>query len=278
LYSLPATKDTFINLEYFHKPLTDTKPKKIYPKKSLGQNYLIDENISKNIVGLFNVSRSDNVLEIGPGKGALTKYLTDKTNNLTVVEIDDNNCKILKENFPSLNVINEDFLKTKLSGDKSNRIIGNIPYNITSEIIFMLIDNRKFIKDALLMLQEEVAQRLASNPNSKEYGIPSVFVQAFSKPGLLFKVSKNCFYPKPKVDSRIIYLDFRQSMENKINNEVFFRKLVRAAFGNRRKTLHNSLKSINIETNNLKIDFDFGRRAETLSVEEFIFLSNNIDS
>lgn len=260
--------------------MTDIKQKKIYPKKSLGQNYLTDENICRNIVDSFNVVKNDNVLEIGPGKGALTKYLIEKTNNLKVVEIDDNNCKILHENFSDLNIINDDFLKINLDELSNNsllRIIGNIPYNITSEIIFMLIDNRKYIQDAQLMIQEEVAQRIIAKPCTKEYGIPSVLVQTFSMPRALFKVSKNCFYPKPKVDSRIIHLDFSHSEENKINDVLFFRKFVRAAFSHRRKTLHNSLKSISIETNTLKnIDFDFGRRAETLTVEEFIYLSNSI--
>jgi len=255
--------------------LTLTRPIKIYPKKSLGQNYLVDENISRNIVESFNILPGDKVLEIGPGKGALTKYLIEKTENLTVVEIDDNNCKILSEIFPNLNIIHNDFLKIDLK-DSQLRIIGNIPYNITSEIIFMLIDNRKFIKDAQLMIQEEVAQRLIAKPSSKEYGIPSVIVHSFSKPEMLFRVSKNCFYPKPKVDSRIVHIDFGNSMEDKINDAAFFRKFVRGAFSQRRKTLHNSLKSLGIDTNNTKIDFDFNRRAETLSVEEFISLSNNM--
>lgn len=259
--------------------MNGTKPIKIYPKKSLGQNYLTDENICRNIVDSFNISQGDIVLEIGPGKGALTKYLIEKTENLTVVEIDDNNCKILSETFPGLNIIHDDFLKINLekTGKESkSRVIGNIPYNITSEIIFMLIDNRKNIRDAQLMIQEEVAQRIIAKPSCKEYGIPSVLVQAFSKPEMFFKVSKNCFYPKPKIDSRIIHIDFSQNKEDKINDVVFFRKFVRASFSHRRKTLHNSLKSIGIETNLLKMDFDFGRRSETLSVDEFIYLSNEI--
>ncbi len=272
--------------------MTLSKTKKIYPKKSLGQNYLIDKNISKNIAALFNIHEKDNLLEIGPGEGALTKHLIQKTGNLTVVEIDSNNCKILNEYFAELKIINKDFLKINLndfySGSKL-RIIGNIPYNITTDIIFNLIDNRAIIKDALLMLQEEVAVRLAAKPGGKEYGIPSVLLQAFSKPELLFKVSRNSFYPKPKVDSRLIHIDFSQSREFRIADLKFFRKLVKAAFSTRRKTLHNSLKTIGVNTNNLTtlgdnpnngvgvlIDFDFTRRAETLSVDEFIYLSNII--
>jgi len=271
--------------------LNGTKPIKVYPKKSLGQNYLTDENICRNIVDSFNILQGDVVIEVGPGKGALTKYLIDKTKNLSVVEIDDNNCKILHEIFPGLNIIHEDFLKINLEEfckENKVRIIGNIPYNITSEIIFLLVDNRKYIKDAQLMLQEEVAQRIVAKPSCKEYGIPSVLVQAFSKPEMFFNVSKNCFYPKPKIDSRIIHIDFSYSKEAIINDVAFFRKFVRASFSHRRKTLHNSLKSIGIDTNLLTpliteegdgggviiSDFDFGRRAETLSVDEFIYLSN----
>lgn len=251
--------------------------KKIYPKKSLGQNYLTDENICKNIVDSFNISADDEVIEIGPGQGAITKYILEKTKNLTVVEFDRNNCAILKEKFPGLIIINIDFLKYVLNPqpqirNPKLRIIGNIPYNITTEIVFKLIDERAYIKDAQLMIQEEVAQRFAAKHGSKVYGIPSVFVQVFSEPKLLFKVSKNCFYPKPKVDSRVIQFDFSKSMENKINDITFFRKFVRTAFSTRRKTLKNSLSSLNLDLS--KADFDFTRRAETVSVNEFIELSN----
>ena len=248
------------------------------PKKSLGQNYLTDENISRNIVDAFNISPGDHILEIGPGKGALTKYILEKTNNVTVVEFDRNNCAILKEKFPELNIINRDFLKLDLgeligTGEKI-RIIGNIPYNITSPIIFKLVDDRAFIKDAQLMIQEEVARRITSPPNSKEYGIPSVIVNLFCSTKLLFKVSNQCFYPKPKVDSRIIYFDFSVSIEDKVKDVEFFRKLVKASFGTRRKTLRNCLKNIEVDVS--KTDIDLGRRAESLSLEEFITLSNQL--
>lgn len=261
----------------------------IHPKKYLGQNYLTDENISRNIVSSFNVKPDDAVIEIGPGKGALTKYIIEKTNNLIAVELDKNNCDILKNKFPKLILINKDFLTLDLNEILNKyfsrsaqlhklRIIGNIPYSITSGILFKLVDNRNIIIDAQLMIQEEVAQRITSLPNSKEYGILSVQMQVFSNPKLLFKVSKNCFYPKPKVDSRIINFDFTKNQEQEIKDVEFFRKLVRAAFSTRRKTLRNSLKSIDINTDELGIDFDFSRRAESLETGEFINLSNYIHS
>ncbi len=254
------------------------------PKKSLGQNYLHDENICRNIVSAFKIKKDDLVVEIGAGKGALTKYLVGLTKNLAVIELDENNCDILGETFPGLKVINEDVLKADfhgilgLFGKRKNRlrVIGNIPYNITTPILFKLIESRQFIFDAQLMMQEEVTQRLTAKPNTKDYGILSVFTGVYTKPTLLFKVSKNCFYPKPKVDSRVINLEFTDELISKVLDEDFFRKFVRGAFGTRRKTLKNSLKNININVNELKIDFDFTRRAENLTITEFIDLSNNI--
>ena len=257
---------------------------KYLPKKSLGQNYLHDENICRNIVTAFQVKKNDLVVEIGAGKGALTKYLISLTKNFAAVELDKNNCLILEDTFPELKIINEDILKTdfnnvlKSFGKKNNklRIIGNIPYNLTSQILFKLTDNRQFINDVQLMMQEEVAQRLTAKPNTKDYGILSVFMQTYTKPNLLFKVSKNCFYPKPKVGSRVIRLEFTDEHIKMVKSEEFFRKFVRGAFGTRRKTLRNSLKNTGINADELQIDFDFNRRAENLSVTEFIDLSNKV--
>ncbi len=256
------------------------------PKKSLGQNYLHDENICRNIVTAFETKKDDLVIEIGAGKGALTKYLTGLAKNLAVIELDKNNCDVLKETFPGLKIINEDVLDVSFNelqnsfGKKKSklRIIGNIPYNITSPILFKFIDYRQVIHDAQLMIQEEVAKRLTAKPDTKDYGILSVFTQVYTKPKLLFKVSRNCFYPKPKVDSRLIKLEFTDELISKVNSEDFFRKFVRGAFGTRRKTLRNSLKNIGIDVNQLNIDFDFNRRAENLTVTEFINLSNTIFS
>jgi 16S rRNA (adenine1518-N6/adenine1519-N6)-dimethyltransferase len=262
---------------------------KTYPKKYLGQNYLKDENICRNIVTAFNVKPAERVIEIGPGKGALTKYLVRETSNFLAVELDKNNCDILKNELPDLKLLNKDFLALDLrdiiskyfdtgtSAQKHTlRIIGNIPYSITSGILFKLVDERELIHDAQLMVQEEVAQRITASPNTKDYGVLSVQLQVFTKPELLFKVSKNCFSPKPKVDSRVIKFDFTNNLESKIHDVVFFRKFVRVAFSARRKTLRNSLKNMNIDTNVLGIDFDFTRRAENLEVSEFIELGNFI--
>jgi 16S rRNA (adenine1518-N6/adenine1519-N6)-dimethyltransferase len=251
-----------------------------YPKKSLGQNYLHDDNICRNIVDIFNAQENDCILEIGPGMGALTKYLLKKTKNLTAIELDEKNVEILKRDYPQLIVIHQDFLKIdfeKFIDDylvtSKLKIIGNIPYYITSDIIFKIIDNREFISDAQLMMQEEVAQRLGALPNHKAYGILSVMVQTFCKVELLFKVTANCFYPKPKVDSRVVKMTFNNDYLKQIKDINFFRKFVKSAFSHRRKTLRNSLKSMNIDVNAID-NFDFNRRAETLTVAEFINLSN----
>lgn len=252
---------------------------KIYPKKSLGQNYLVDENICRKIVSSFNIHPDDTLLEIGPGQGAITKYILEKTRKLTVVELDSNNCAILSSKFPGLNIINKDFLKfdiSSITAEGKIRIIGNIPYNITSDIVFKLIDNRNIIADAQLMIQDEVAKRLTALHGSKEYGIPSVFARVFSEPKMLFKVPGSCFYPVPNVSSRIIHFDFLKSIESTIADPVFFKRFVKNAFSSRRKTLKNSLHAMNLELS--KADFDFNRRAETLSIYEFIELSNKFSS
>lgn len=255
---------------------------KSYPKKSLGQNYLKDENICRNISEAFNITPDDAVLEIGPGQGAITKYLFNKTKKFTAVELDLQNVIFLKNKLPGANIIHGDILQLDLnkiarilSSDKL-RIIGNIPYYITSEILFRLIDYRDVIQDAQLMVQEEVAQRLAAKPNSKAYGIISVFIQVYSYPELLFKVNADSFYPKPNVDSRVIHFNFENNISNRIIDIDYFKKFVKTSFGTRRKTLRNSLKNMNIDTNVLALDFDFNRRAETLSIDEFIELSNTI--
>lgn len=261
----------------------NNRGRKKFPKKSLSQNYLIDQNICRNIAEAFIINEDDIILEIGAGRGEITKEIIKKNKNIIAVEFDSNNAEILREKFGEIKIINEDILTIDFGKliprnlNRKIRIIGNIPYNITSKILFKLIDNRNMISDALLMMQEEVAKRLCARPGTKDYGITSVFTQVFSKPKLLFKVSRNCFYPKPKVDSRMIKLDFSNNLEDEIKNIKFFMTFVRTAFGKRRKTLSNALKDMEVETKKLNLDFNFSRRAESLSVDEFIELSNEIN-
>jgi 16S rRNA (adenine1518-N6/adenine1519-N6)-dimethyltransferase len=250
------------------------------PKKSLGQNFLIDDNISRKIVNLLDIDPNDEFIEIGPGYGSLTKYILEKTKYLTCVEIDSTIAKKITADFPSLKIINDDILNVSLSNiinsPKKLRIIGNIPYNITSQIIFHIIDQRELVKDLTIMLQLEVAQRIVANPKTKAYGILSVMIQAYSKPTLLFKIPPTCFFPKPRVDSGIISLDFSKTHNAQIKNHNIFRKLVRTTFAKRRKILSNSIKDLSDNFDYKTINFNFTQRAEELSVEEFIKLSNMI--
>ena len=266
-------------------PTTEEKYQKYRPKKFLGQNFLTDENIAKKITESLGAGRNDIVIEIGPGQGILTKYLFRQTDDFTVVELDKSICIKLKEKFKGeLKIVHQDFLKFDLSAisDKAIdgrkiKIIGNIPYNITSEILFKLFDNVSKIDSAVLMMQKEVAQRLQAKPNSKEYGILAVQTQSNTNPKILFNVSPSSFFPKPKVESSVVKLDF-DNMKYPIKDRELFRNFVRSSFGQRRKTLNNSLK-IFFEKNNLtgvKPEFDYSRRAENVSIEEYVKLSNEI--
>ena len=252
------------------------------PKKSLGQNFLIDENISRKTVSLLDIDPNDEFLEIGPGYGSLTKYILEKTKYLTCVEIDSTIAEKIATGYPSLKIINDDILNISLSeligSQKKIRIVGNIPYNITSQIIFHIIDQREFVKDLTMMIQLEVAQRVVASPRTKAYGILSVITQAYSKPTLLFKIPPTCFFPKPRVDSGIISFDFSKTHNAKIKNHNIFRKLVRTTFAKRRKILSNSIKDLSDNFDYKTIHFDFTKRAEELSVEEFIELSNMVSS
>jgi 16S rRNA (adenine1518-N6/adenine1519-N6)-dimethyltransferase len=257
---------------------------KIYPKKRLGQNYLIDENISRKIVEAIELSKSSLILEIGAGKGALSKYIIQMTENYYAVEIDKNNADFLSKNINGIKLIISDFLKIdikefyKTNGSIKIIAAGNIPYNITTPIIFKLLDNREFIDRAILMIQEEVAQRITAKPNSKAYGIISVILQVLSIPKLLFKVTPNCFYPKPKVDSRIISFKFDNPLSRQVTDIEFFKKFVKKSFSTRRKTLRNALSGLISKDELSTIDFDFSRRAESLSINEFILLSNHFNN
>jgi len=184
---------------------------KIKPLKRFGQNFLHDKNILIKIVKEIDPKPDDTIVEIGPGRGALTEHIYGKVNNFIAVEIDKRVIDDLSLRFPGLQLIQADFLKMDLdsvykSKGKRIRIIGNIPYNITSPIIFKAIKNTNLIDDVVLMVQEEVAKRMIANKGSKDYGILAVILKYFSEPKLCFKVSPNAFYPKPKVTSAIVHI------------------------------------------------------------------------
>lgn len=246
------------------------------PLKKYGQNYLVDNNIIDKIINEFDIVKNETVLEIGPGEGALTGRLTLLTSRFTIIEIDKRKIEFLKEKYPYAKIINDDFLKIDLSkiyGEEKVNIIGNIPYNITSPILYKLVENRKNIKQALLMVQYEVAKKITAEKDTKDYGILNVILNYFCGIKYCFKISPNVFFPKPKVNSAIIKLDFTKEINNEIDDNLFI-QIVKSSFGNRRKNLKNSL------TNSIFGNYDFSSvehllklRAEQLSLNDFITLT-----
>ena len=250
----------------------------VKPLKRFGQNYLHDKNIIKKIVGEINPLPDDTILEIGPGKGALTELIYGKTENFIAVEIDTRVIEDLQSKFPGLQLIQKDFLKVDLStiydsNKKKLRIIGNIPYNLTSSIIFKAIRNSEMVEDAVLMVQNEVAKRMTAKQGSKDYGILTVLLNYFTDTQVCFKVSPNAFYPKPKVTSAVVHLRFKELSISEEKREMFI-SIVKACFGNRRKTLKNSLSnSIFKELNFSNSGIDLSLRAEQLDVKDFLVLT-----
>lgn len=254
------------------------------PKKKLGQHFLIDKNIVRKIVNAFSPNKNDLIVEIGPGKGILTDELVKYSKNLTLVEIDNELVQELEKKFPDIKIINKDILECDFTNDffkDKFRIIGNLPYYITSQILFKIFDNHQNISDAVIMIQKEVAQRIVAAPSSKEYGILSVLAQFYSQPKILFNVSRNVFYPKPEVDSSVIQLIIKDEINLNKKEEDAFRKIVKTAFNQRRKTLKNSLQNlfteneINKKEKFFSLNFDFSKRAEELSLNDFIYLAKN---
>jgi len=249
-------------------------------KKNLGQHFLKDLNIAKKIVDSLDGEQANKVLEIGPGMGVLTQYLLPNKNFEThVVEIDTESVAYLKEHYPELEgrIIGEDFLRFDLSKlfDEPFSVIGNFPYNISSQIFFRVLDYRDQIPEVVCMIQKEVAERMSANPGCKAYGILSVLMQAFYNIDYLFTVGEKVFDPPPKVKSAVIRMRRNTTTDLKCSEPLFFR-VVKTGFNQRRKTLRNSLKSVLGE---LKLEDEImSKRPEQLSVQEFVELTNKIDA
>ncbi|MFQ5771487.1 MAG: 16S rRNA (adenine(1518)-N(6)/adenine(1519)-N(6))-dimethyltransferase RsmA [bacterium] len=252
------------------------------PRKSLGQNFLVDENIARKIIQRLTPTPQDVILEIGPGFGVLTKYLIPEVKQVIAVEIDRNLSKSLRSQFShhkNFRLIEGDFLKLTLNefvrGRGRCRVLGNIPYHITSPVIFKIFKFYDLIFDMVLMIQKEVAHRIVAAPGSKEYGILSVFSQLFSEPRIFFHVSKNVFKPKPEVDSSVVRWDFLKRKKLNVKNAELLDALIHGVFQQRRKMLRKSLKSIPQFANKLhNLDFNLEKRPEDLNPEEFVILSN----
>jgi 16S rRNA (adenine1518-N6/adenine1519-N6)-dimethyltransferase len=263
-------------------------------KKSLGQHFLVDESVHKRIVGAIRPTPEDVVIEIGPGTGLLTKHLlASQLKKLIAFEVDKRAVPLLREAFADkvdrVDVVEQDFLTTDLKVIferelQKLRVAGNIPYNISSPIIFKLIDDRAFVRDATLLVQLEVAERLTASPRTKAYGIPTVLTNFFGEVKLLFKVPAGAFRPVPRVVSAVVQINFERDYFNRMGlehpagfDDAAFRKLVRGMFAMRRKTLRNNLKAIYsadiipyVEASDIATLL--GARAEELTIEQFLEL------
>jgi len=250
-------------------------------KKSFGQHFLINISAANNIVEALDITASgQNVLEIGPGKGVLTQFLLKKDINLKVVEADRDMVEYLKNTFPPLsaNIIFLDFMKLNLSKVFDNKpflLIGNYPYNISSQIIIKMLRYKELIPQMVGMFQREVAERIVAPHGNKTYGVLSVLVQAYYTGKVIMKVSPGSFSPPPKVQSAVIKLERKENYSLGCN-ERLFRQVVKVSFNKRRKMLRNSLKSLVLEGNLLDDDF-FTQRPEQLSLEQFVHLTTLIE-
>lgn len=255
--------------------------------KSLGQNFLTDKNIIDKIINGLNINKDDNIIEIGPGVGALTAELTKVAKSVKSIEIDNKLIPLLKEVVNDAQIINEDFMDVNLetlTEGKPYKLIGNLPYYITTPIIMKVLEEGPRPETMVFMVQKEVAMRLSAKAGSKDYGAISVVCGYYCNVEYLFTVSSQVFVPKPKVDSAVIRMTPHTNPPVILEDEDMFFSVIKAGFGQRRKTLSNSLKQISklsadqVKEALLKSDIDPKRRAETLDINQFARLSNTVTS
>ncbi|WP_300380030.1 16S rRNA (adenine(1518)-N(6)/adenine(1519)-N(6))-dimethyltransferase RsmA [Clostridium sp.] len=257
--------------------------------KSLGQNFLVDESVPRDIVNGANITKEDLVIEIGPGVGTLTAQILNKAKKVVAIELDDRLIPILnaeigeREDFI---LIHKDALKVDYNeifeDEESVKLVANLPYYITTPIIIKLIKGNYKFKSLTIMIQKEVAKRIDAEPGSKDYSALSLLVQYYCNTEIIRTVSPECFIPRPKVDSIIIRMDRLEEPRVKVENEKLFFDIIRNSFNMRRKTLWNGVKSIGLSKEKLEMAFlsaniDLKRRGETLSIEEFAVLSDKIN-
>jgi len=246
----------------------------VVPKKSLGQHFLKDENIARKIVS--SLKANERILEIGPGTGVLTKYLIPVCKDFKAIEIDKEVVGFLEKEFPELEnrIINDDFLKCDLNSlfEGSFSIIGNFPYNISSQIFFKIINYQAIIQEIVCMLQKDVAERLAAKPGNKSYGVLTVILGAYYKIKYLFTVNEQVFFPPPKVKSAVIRLERTAEKYPDIDKKLFF-NIVKTGFNQRRKTLKNSLRKLWADKINPDDYPVFNKRPEQLTINDFFDLT-----
>jgi 16S rRNA (adenine1518-N6/adenine1519-N6)-dimethyltransferase len=263
----------------------------IKPRKKLSQSFLMDQNIIKKIASAAQITRKDIVVEIGAGIGVLTECLAQESRKIIAVELDKNLVEVLQEKlagYDNVEIHSGDILKFDFNSISASygckvKVVGNVPYSISSPLIFHLLSSRAAIDSFILMLQKEVVQRLVAMPNNKSYGVPSVLLQMFASVEKIFNVPASCFYPQPKVESAVIRGTFLDKPLMELADTAFFTQLVKASFAQRRKMLINNLKNsqllADVEEEKIRkvlvcAGIDGKRRGETLSVEEFGKLSN----
>ena len=262
----------------------------ISANKDLGQNFLIDDNVIENIVEAAEINEKDCVIEIGPGLGTLTSRLVEKAGKVIAIELDKKMLQILNDRFALYNnfsLINEDVLKVNLNDliqqentqNYTVKIVANLPYYITTPIIMALLEKHLPITDIVVMVQKEVAERMAAQPGGKTYGALSVAVQYYTVPEIALYVPPRSFMPPPEVDSVVVNCKVRQTPAVELIDEKMFFRVVKAAFGQRRKTLNNALKSMGVDKNIIadvldKAGIEATRRGETLTMEEFGAIAN----
>jgi 16S rRNA (adenine1518-N6/adenine1519-N6)-dimethyltransferase len=255
--------------------------------KRLGQNFLVDENVVKNIALASELKEEDLVLEVGPGIGTLTQALAETGASVTAVELDKRLIPVLSktlEGYKNINVINDDILKldiNKALGGKTFKVAANLPYYITTPIIFSFLEQNLPVERLVVMVQKEVAMRMVAKPGSKIYGVLSVSIQYYTRPEIAFIVPAKSFIPAPNVDSAVVVCKKRAVPPVDVDEKIFFRT-VKAAFSVRRKMLNNALKNMGITSEQAKewlalAGIDSKRRGETLSIEEFANLANTFN-
>ena len=260
--------------------------------KSLGQNFLIDDNIVDKIVAGAGIGPGDKIIEVGPGIGTLTREMASRAQNLMAVEIDKNLIPILEDtlgDYDNVKIVNEDIIKADIRGliDENLgggpvKLVANLPYYITTPIIMRFLEENINVTDIVVMVQKEVAERMNAQPRGKDFGALSVAVQYYCDTEIVAKVPRHLFVPQPNVDSIVIALRVRPERKYKVDDEDLYFKVVKAAFGQRRKTLLNSISSMgNLAKDQVKealeeAGIDPKRRGETLSLDEFAILSNVI--
>jgi len=264
----------------------------LIPRKRWGQHFLVDPNILKKVIRTAQVEKEDVVLEVGPGLGEMTLALARQVKKVIAIEIDPKLVVILKEkmkDYPNVEVIKSDILKVDFNRFLKKeghpiKVVANLPYQISTPLLFRFIESKEVFSTFTLMLQREVAERLVASPGNKEYGPLSIFVQLFSNLSIRFLVKPSAFFPPPKVDSAVVYMEWKEKPMIEMNDEEWFKRVVKACFGYRRKTLINALKHSELtlpESIGLKMEeigIDPRRRPETLTIQEFVSLAEALKS